>query len=367
MNQQKKQKKTNMKRNKQNNNRNNPKNAPVSEVETVLYSDPILNRSKEFVVSKREFIADLASSAAAGFNAGFFEINPGIPQSFPWASGLAQSFEKYIIEEFKVIYQPASSTFVPGTFMMAPDFDPDDPPPDSKATLLDYQFAVRSPLWKYCEMKLPRSAIMNQKTYFVRGDQLVTDGLKFYDPMKIYFSIDNKSVDVPYWGELWFEYRIRFLEPQRISLVTEVSQETVFLTSSTAEDGLPLKGIHRTLGTFPIAIDEVNGIVTFLKDFIGSIVVSGVSAGNDQSNNFVLGKSLDLTPIAGAILQNIFGVGGRSTNAGTATPENVVYNAYCRARSGQGIKFENSGVNTPLATTPITNYNISMSPDAFAL
>lgn len=177
-------------------------------------SQRIGSRGSSIVVKKREFVTNIVPTDP--FQAQKIQFNPGLVGMFPWLSGVAPSFEKYIVRKLTFLYETSQSTFVPGMVMMAPEFNISDPVPSTKAELLEYAYATRGPVWKNFEMSIPSSAIMNYKEYYVRINE-VTSEKKLYDPFYLIYATDAVSTDLSYCGELWIEYEIELLYPQRIS------------------------------------------------------------------------------------------------------------------------------------------------------
>lgn len=79
-------------------------------------------------IRHRELVASITGSAAFTV-ASNFSINPGLPASFPWLSVEAQGWEKYRFESLKLCYYTRTGTNVPGSLLLAADYDAADAAP----------------------------------------------------------------------------------------------------------------------------------------------------------------------------------------------------------------------------------------------
>lgn len=222
-----------------------------------------------FRVKKREFLQNVVPQDP--FAPIKIEFNPGLSESFPWLSGVAPNFEKYIIHKLRLIYETAQSTFVPGMVMMAPEFNISDGLPISKTEMLEYAYAARSPVWKNFSIDISKKSIMNYRDYYVRIADVVDK--KLYDPLYIIVATDAVSTDLSYCGEIWVEYEVEFTLPQIIRRVDPlVLGYKQFILGLTTNDS-PFTNLISETGLLKVSLSGGNSFV-FDEEFTGTVVVS---------------------------------------------------------------------------------------------
>lgn len=221
-----------------------------------------------FTVKKREFLQNVVPQDP--FAPVKIEFNPGLPESFPWLSGVAPNFEKYIIHKLRICYETSQSTFVPGMVMIAPEFNITDDLPTTKTELLEYAYAARAPVWKNFSIDISKKSIMNYRDYYVRIGQ-VTDK-KLYDPLYLIIATDAVSTDLSYCGEIWVEYEVEFTLPQIIKrpdpLVLGYKQFIFGQTSNVT----PFENLISQTGGLKVSLASTSSLL-FSETFTGLITV----------------------------------------------------------------------------------------------
>lgn len=105
------------------------------------------------VLSHREFVTSLSGNSANFVLLGLsamtpgYDINPGVAQLFPWASKIAQAYEKYRFTSLKFELVPRNPTTASGAVYMAVDYDYDDIPSSNVTELMSNHGAVASDVW----------------------------------------------------------------------------------------------------------------------------------------------------------------------------------------------------------------------------
>ena len=88
-----------------------------------------------------------------------WSIQPGYQELFPWLSGIARKFEKYIIHSLSLHYVPRVGTNTTGNLVMSVDLDPHDELPPlnqtGKQILLAHLGAICGPVWEPLSMRFP--------------------------------------------------------------------------------------------------------------------------------------------------------------------------------------------------------------------
>jgi len=152
-------------------------------------------------------------------------INPRDVGSFPIASTIAASYNKYSITSLRIRYSPKCSAFTNGGILLGFSKDSSDPVPGTKYDLFNMQqraeIAAKSPCILTCAG--------DNNVRFLRDTD--SDDSKLVDYGRVVLCVyGNSSTDPEQLGELFFEYTVRLLEPQ-----TNINQtQSVTVTGGSA-------------------------------------------------------------------------------------------------------------------------------------
>lgn len=186
-------------------------------------SAPIVMRSLKngnVFIAKREYIADVIASSP--FVNSALPLNPGLAQTFPWLSQIADSFEKYrwrgIMFEFKSMSSDAvlssSTSSALGTVVMATQYNPYDTPFTSKQVMENYEYA--NSCKPSCSMIHPidcRTAQPSNVSY-IRTSTVVSGDLRLYDPGTFQIAVQGMQASTGVIGELWVNYEVELITPK---------------------------------------------------------------------------------------------------------------------------------------------------------
>lgn len=109
-----------------------------------------MDYSGDIYVTRTEFVRNITVSGTAGqptaFQMNRFELNPGIANTFPWLSQIAQNFTLYDFEGLMFQYKPlfsedAGSASNLGKVIMATNYDPDAGDFRSSIEMENYDYA----------------------------------------------------------------------------------------------------------------------------------------------------------------------------------------------------------------------------------
>lgn len=187
---------------------------------TVNASDDLTG---DIYLSHKEFITQVvASSATAGASASPFQqnrfaINPGMKESFPWLSQLAQNYDLFEFQGLIYEYRPQMGEFANsnnnlGRMMMVTQYDPDAEPFPNSIALQNYDYACSAKpslgLIHGVETKRIQSSvnIFYTRTGDSTKDKVFTDlGVFNIATEGIPFSAPGTQI----LGELWVTYRVK--------------------------------------------------------------------------------------------------------------------------------------------------------------
>jgi hypothetical protein len=192
---------------------------------------------------------------------------------FPWLSTIANAWEKFRIHSLSFRYATAQSTLVEGMVMFAPEFNFTAPDPSTKEELLEYVYSKRTPVWQNLVVPVPASAMMNYKEYYVRDLNSVQSPLLYY-PMKLLWATDAVPPNDSYIGELWVDYDIELLYPQKLSPDVTVINDAQSFAFSPSPDGNEFPFQNPTGGYGDLGIEILNDVdLKFNRAFRGLCIV----------------------------------------------------------------------------------------------
>lgn len=181
----------------------------------------------EVTVEHREYIQDISSSVP--FIPENFPLNPGMMQTFPWLSQLADNFEEWIPEAILFEYKTTSSNTVVnvtnsnpglGTVIIATQYNSLNNQFGNKQQMENYENAVsvdpsRSVIHP---IECARRQTPVQPLYVRTGALAVSatqsNDLRFYDHGVTTIATVGQQTNNFVIGELWITYRIKFLKPR---------------------------------------------------------------------------------------------------------------------------------------------------------
>jgi len=160
----------------------------------------------------RELVASITGSTAFTV-AQALALNPGLAASFPWLSNEAAGWEKYKFNALRFEFFTRTGTNVPGSMMLAPDYDASDPAPVTEVAASAYEDCEEDAPWKDICCHLKASELMgDMKERYVRlGALAANQDIKMYDCGSLFAcTVDGTNVS---WGKLWVEYDVTLITP----------------------------------------------------------------------------------------------------------------------------------------------------------
>jgi len=216
------------------------------------YSAPIKNNrprisygenGRSCRVQHKEFIQNV--SGTTNFTVALFlALNPGLAGTFPWLANIANNFEQYRVRMLRFCYLTRTGTNIPGSVLMAPDYDASDVQPVSEQILSNYAEIVEDAPWKdICCILRPSGMHALGPKKFVRNGLVPGQDLKTTDVGTfVLATVDGTAVN---WGKLWVEYDVEFFEPQlnpNGSSLSSTAQGTAGTAIAVVSAGLLIAG-----------------------------------------------------------------------------------------------------------------------------
>ncbi len=246
----------------------------------------------------RELIASVTGTVAFTV-AQSFPLNPGIATSFPWLSNEALGWERYRFNRLRFCYYTRTGTGVPGSVMMAPDYDAADPAPASEQAASSYHDCEEDAPWKdiVCTLS-PKDLNGAEKEKYVRSGALAANqDIKTFDSGNLHLcTVDGTAVS---WGKLWVEYDVTLFTPQvppggfpGVGMLTAAGGSIAAAT--------PFGAVPVSSGQFSLAGAATN-VVSFqnltvgqaydIRALIVGTVITGISTGTAVGGTLSLQRS----------------------------------------------------------------------------
>jgi hypothetical protein len=194
-------------------------------------------------VQHKEFIQNVTGTT--NFTVALFlALNPGLVGTFPWLANIANNFEQYRAHMVRFCYLTRTGTNIPGSVLLAPDYDASDVQPLSEQIMSNYAEIVEDAPWKdlCCNLRPSGMHALGPKK-FVRSGPVAGQDLKTTDiGTFILATVDGTAVN---WGKLWVEYDFEFFEPQlnpQGSLLGSSAQGTAGTVANPINTGLVIAG-----------------------------------------------------------------------------------------------------------------------------
>lgn len=182
---------------------------------------PMMHKTDQTVVLRhREYLGEVRSSTAFTVQ-NAFAINPGLRETFPWASGIASQFTQYRIRGMVYHYVPTSGNAVSstnpalGSVMLQTSYRADDNAPTSKVeTLNEYWACEARPDVEFCH---PIECDPKENPFgvhYVRtGSVSSSSNILMYDIGQTWLCTSGMQTDGSVVGDLWVTYEIELKKP----------------------------------------------------------------------------------------------------------------------------------------------------------
>ncbi len=277
------------------------------------------NNNQTIVVRHKEFLGEIVGSQSYTVQK-TLNINPGLPETFPWFSTVASKFQEYKIRGLVFHYVPSSGNAVSstnaalGTVMMQTSYRAGETAPSSKQEMLNEYWACESiPSTAFCH---PIECDPKENPYnlhYVRSGTLPsTADQLLYDLGTLYVATSGMQADNVVVGDLWVTYEIELKKPVLVSSIADAARgyaaqvtdssgsitgSTIFSGTLTLGNGNLNEKVSLSANTITLSSDiagwfdvviDIEAATTFSAATVTSTPsVSGCAAGNFTSTNVV--------------------------------------------------------------------------------
>lgn len=237
-------------------------------------------------IRHREYVCDV-TSVTASMHFDSRPLNPGVSDTFPWLSGIANQYEEYVFRSLKFEYVSRLPATVGGFLAMVVDYDALDTVPTSKQQMLTYAGCVSEVIWKDLSFQADPSHFTRpySRRFTRAGVHDVTD-VKTYD-LGNFVLATNAPTNLTN-GELFVEYDVELYVPQ-LRVNVEDSSYSSGTTPSPYPAVVPPQSVSQPFlnvtGNLPFSVgndEQGKTLLTFVNDFMGKIEL-GARAGTGAS------------------------------------------------------------------------------------
>lgn len=180
------------------------------------------DKTGDIEFSHSEFIGNVSVSGTGGsvstFTSKSLAINPGLANTFPWLSQIAQNFTLYDFEglvfEYRTTSGDGNASNALGKVVMATNYDPDATPFQSSVEAENYDYAMSCKpsvnMTHGIETDARQSVLANMyvRTGISAKDKSFTD-LGLFQIITEGISLPGSGAVTMIVGELWAHYRVR--------------------------------------------------------------------------------------------------------------------------------------------------------------
>lgn len=171
------------------------------------------------IVRHREYIGPIMGSLDEFQVVKLLDLNPGLVDTFPWLSPVANCYTRWRARGIIIEYVPLASDYTTagslGFVAIGTQYNPLDPIFTDKRSMLNHEFSCESKPSK--TLVHPIECAKNQMAideYFIRsGPMPPNSDQRFYDLGKVTVAVGGNPVDTQI-GELWMSYEMEFYQPK---------------------------------------------------------------------------------------------------------------------------------------------------------
>jgi hypothetical protein len=236
--------------------------------------------SKDMTIRHREMFAELVGPQGDEnvMYRNFF-IQPGLPNMFPWLSGIAPFFEHYRFKRIKISFIPSIGTQNPGVVYMGVDYDVLDANHDTVLKIANNQGVVSGPVWSTVNLNVEVNNSQFRKLTS-RTSIIPNSDQKTYDlgKLEFLFAHSNTSGSI---GQLYVDYEVELLVPQ-------VGEN--FLTNMSTANGSAVNK-DNIIGTSTVnKIGSAN--IESIKDLAGNIIKGAAMIKLGKPGDYIFDQQL---------------------------------------------------------------------------
>jgi hypothetical protein len=167
------------------------------------------------VVKHRELVTSVNGVTSGDYTINTLELNPGLPLSFPWLSGVADNFQLYRFKRLAVEYVTRVGYDAVGSFMSGFKYDVDQEPPATEQQFMAHSGCKEDVVYSFQAINLDVKRFhAGYEKRFVR--EVMASDLDKYDGAYFMYATEGTAVSTVL-GKLWVSYEVEFFSPQSVA------------------------------------------------------------------------------------------------------------------------------------------------------
>jgi len=291
----------------------------------------IVNSSSHggFIVRHREYLGDIEATTA--FALASYPLNPGMSESFPWLSTVANSFEQYkwrgVVFEFKSLSSDAilsaSTSSALGAVIMATEYNSLNDNFADKNEMENHEFSnSRKPSLNFLHPVECKGSLTSIDLLYVRSGAIPSNAdLRLYDLGKTEIATVGMQAASGVAGELWVTYEVELYKPQIPDNDTE-SQSAHISLGGLMSSSAPFGGGVLTAGS-TLNMTYAGALVTFPTNVKKmKYYISYYMKADAQSINL---PAVTLTSLVGCSAVDLFSAGLTIIQGPAATGSGIFF------------------------------------------
>jgi hypothetical protein len=211
------------------------------------------------IQSRVEVLGQVLARNAGQFVPVVFDLNPGLADSFPWLSVIAQQYELFRFNKLRYIFKTSRTTSTTGMHVMGVDYDAADAQPGSILDLMNFAGSAESQIWANNMLTVS----VDRKQRFVRTSAQPTGtSIHDYDLGLLYLAATTEGAnDLAPSGFIFVEYEVEFFKPTVTSVGTSPSNATGDCTGAVRTTNLNIVGANQVIICDTVVCDDVKSII----------------------------------------------------------------------------------------------------------
>lgn len=266
------------------------------------------DESGSLMVKHREYVGDIfapPSDTVSDFTIQAFPINPGLEQSFPWLSQIAQNYEEYeliqcVFEFVSTVQDINSSNGQVGTIITATQYNSSEQNFTDKPAMAAYAHSVsgKSTDNQTHGVECDPSKLSGSEGKYIRANPvLVGEDLKTYDHGRFQLATHNipAAMASGTLGELYVSYTVKLRKPKFFTgrglgltrYLTVADQTSSGGTSTTFPFGTDSTALVARQNNLAVAVERTSGAVklTIPAYYGGRLRVKFIIEGSTMSGS----------------------------------------------------------------------------------
>jgi hypothetical protein len=184
---------------------------PAAYGSTTKIQKPNFGRART-IIKHSEYIGDVNGTVAFTIPM-TLNCNPGLPNSFPWLSQIANAYEKFCIKKLQYRFSTEAPSTITGSIFLSPEYNPQDTAPLTKMETFQNENTAKTVPWRNVTCNIPTKYLKVYNDYFVRSGALAANiDIKTYDPLVLYVCTQGQA-NTNMCGEIWVDYEIELINP----------------------------------------------------------------------------------------------------------------------------------------------------------